>query len=761
MYPRFREPLRHHQAQAVGPMDQQLETHGDFDSGGTIHTYQQLITELPTLNRTLLLYILDMLAVFQAKSQTNKMTAANLAAIFQPGILRHPDHDMAPHEYRLSQDVVIFLIEHQDEFLIGMSGTAADEKTIQEVQTAPKPPSGPTTPKSRAQQLLGRSASNASAGSDGLRRYGDIRRNASTNSRGSRQSQHTPSPVTPPSGSPFVPGSRNSGGVFRSNTVPSKKSPSPALSASERFTRFQPTEPVPAVPAAVAAATPETATVSSSNTPTVPSSTERLGVHARPEANNKPALSPHRSPLLRPWMASARSISQDRQSSLGDTAEGTGVSRNASPAGTPTRERGLSQFWKQSPSSDNERRDGRSRNKLQKKRPQDLHPQSSQPSIGGGGGSSQPSSPALVSNAQPEQADPTNEPPPELPSRPTMSTVNSFHTAKEQPMAANASSPPPMERDSSSTTLKPQAMTYRDPPEPHRGVPIPSDGRHSPVGSMTSHSTGASQSTGDDGEGLEVRSKEKKHHRFRISMSKKADEKQNGSEVGQSGSGLGSSAGADRSTSTVGSSGRMPRQSMTEESSQSTSARAPSSSEADDRATSPRRGPIGWFRGKMQERQERKEEKERAKSPPPREHQSARGAVSQQSLSAIASSEARGGSQSSQSYQQPPPPQQPPPIVQEPVRESLVEAASAVAPTSILSTQEGLPTQPPVQEPPTHIQTEGLAPVAEHFDSSEAVTPKAVEQPLSTMTSTEPAAAAPSEATNELRAHRDNNDGRP
>ncbi|GME26674.1 uncharacterized protein LTHEOB_6502 [Neofusicoccum parvum] len=122
-YEMFRDPLRNHQAQAVGPMDGQKESIGDFDMDDAIRVYQRLITELPPLNRQLLLYILDLLAVFASKSDLNKMTTANLAAIFQPGILSHPTHDMAPPEYRLSQDVLIFLIENQDNFLIGSNYT--------------------------------------------------------------------------------------------------------------------------------------------------------------------------------------------------------------------------------------------------------------------------------------------------------------------------------------------------------------------------------------------------------------------------------------------------------------------------------------------------------------------------------------------------------------------------------------------------------------------------------------------------------------
>ncbi|KAF2398636.1 RhoGAP-domain-containing protein, partial [Trichodelitschia bisporula] len=139
-YERFREPLRCHQSQAVGHMDGQSPSEGHFDADETIRTYQTLITELPPLNRQLLLYILDLLAVFASKSDLNKMTTPNLAAIFQPGILSHPAHDMSPPEYRLSQDVLIFLIENQDHFLIGMQGTEADEKTVQEVESGPPTP---------------------------------------------------------------------------------------------------------------------------------------------------------------------------------------------------------------------------------------------------------------------------------------------------------------------------------------------------------------------------------------------------------------------------------------------------------------------------------------------------------------------------------------------------------------------------------------------------------------------------------------------
>ncbi|KFZ20098.1 hypothetical protein V502_03354 [Pseudogymnoascus sp. VKM F-4520 (FW-2644)] len=182
LYDRFRAPLRSVMGQEVVSPE---------DTNGIIQTYQQLITELPPLNRQLLLYILDLLAVFSSKSDENRMDSANLAAIFQPGMLSHPQHDMAPEEYHLNQNVLVFLIENQDHFLIGMRGTAADEKTVQDVQKGGTPP--PATPTSITKKSgISRSLSNASAGGDNPRHPGGVRRNVSVNSGHSRRSNGAP-----------------------------------------------------------------------------------------------------------------------------------------------------------------------------------------------------------------------------------------------------------------------------------------------------------------------------------------------------------------------------------------------------------------------------------------------------------------------------------------------------------------------------------------------------------------------------------------
>ncbi|KAL5115542.1 GTPase activating protein (GAP) for Rho1p [Pleosporales sp. CAS-2024a] len=289
-YDPFRQPLQGHQAEAVGYIEGQSPSTGGFDPNAAVRIYQHLIKALPSLNRQLLLYILDLLAVFAAKSDVNKMTTHNLAAIFQPGILSHPQHDMSPADYRLSQDVLIFLIDNQDHFLIGMEGTAVDEGTVKHVESGPPTPQArsPTTP-GRHNSGIGRSASTtSSAGAESIRRYNGVRRNVSTSSKRSRQSGAMPSPITPAFATP------TSSGVHRSNTLPSKRSP--ALN-SPRFPREksgpftpsaeEPKNPLPSHISAEAAAivaslgpvSKATSSSESSSTPT-PMATESATVVA-------------------------------------------------------------------------------------------------------------------------------------------------------------------------------------------------------------------------------------------------------------------------------------------------------------------------------------------------------------------------------------------------------------------------------------------------------------------------------------------------
>lgn len=97
------------------------------DINAAVDRYQLLISQLPPLNRQLLMYILDLLSIFAAKSEENLMPAANMAAIFQPSVLSHPTHDMAPDEYPLSRAVVEFLIQHSNKFLSHIESIAIQE----------------------------------------------------------------------------------------------------------------------------------------------------------------------------------------------------------------------------------------------------------------------------------------------------------------------------------------------------------------------------------------------------------------------------------------------------------------------------------------------------------------------------------------------------------------------------------------------------------------------------------------------------------
>lgn len=325
LYERFRDPLRGHTKQAVGDTEgtQLVE---NFDEAEAIEKYQQLIKELPPLNRQLLLYILDLLAVFAAKADENRMTAQNLAAIFQPGMLSHPQHAMAPEEYRLNQCVIIFLIENQDHFLIGMQGTGTDEKTKQEIEKGPPTLVTPATPNRNSG--VARSASNASAGAESVSRDGKIRRNRSTSSRHSLQSNGASTPGSPA----LTPNS----GLARSNTVPSKKSPHIPSG------KFPPRQSSPTVAVGPASPSPGGATVAAP--PTV---AEEAPLAFEPS----PATSQH----LTPMTAATQPAGRSQERLLGPPSD----------VMTPLKERNLQSLFQRSPTSESERRQP---NKLRKKR---------------------------------------------------------------------------------------------------------------------------------------------------------------------------------------------------------------------------------------------------------------------------------------------------------------------------------------------------------------------------------------------------------
>lgn len=89
---------------------------------GTVEAYQNLIEELPPYHKQLLLYMLDFLAVFASKAEKNGMSAAFLAMVFQPGLLRRRDSHLRTKA--TTDDVLTFLIENQDHFAVNLGRVA-------------------------------------------------------------------------------------------------------------------------------------------------------------------------------------------------------------------------------------------------------------------------------------------------------------------------------------------------------------------------------------------------------------------------------------------------------------------------------------------------------------------------------------------------------------------------------------------------------------------------------------------------------------
>ncbi|KAL3476912.1 hypothetical protein BJX99DRAFT_227162 [Aspergillus californicus] len=336
-YERFREPLRKFQARALQngtPPEPEVTEHAK-----AVDAYQQMIRELPPLNKQLLLYILDLLAVFASKSDQNRMNSANLSAIFQPGLLSHPQHDMSPDEYKLSQDVLIFLIENQDRFLVGMNGTAADEQTVKEVESGNARP--PTS-----QSTVRRSVSSASGGADSFRKYESMRRNVSVSSRNSRASNNASNPATPTS--------LNAVGVHRSNTLPSKMSPGiPRYSRVKEAKNLDSSGSTPSHQSRSSSRTPP-ATGVNVQAPPAPASTDStpgfVYVHSATHGPTPKRLSDHDPAPEKPQVVTLPPP----------------TSSSPPPAVvTPTRERKLSSFFSKSPPPSAE---GRQPNRLKKKR---------------------------------------------------------------------------------------------------------------------------------------------------------------------------------------------------------------------------------------------------------------------------------------------------------------------------------------------------------------------------------------------------------
>ncbi|CAO3596743.1 unnamed protein product [Absidia cylindrospora] len=118
-----------------------------------VDAFQVLIEKLPLPNQYLLLYILDMLAIFVTTTRFTRMDIDCLAAVFVPGILSHPDDKLNPSSYKHSQKVLRFLIDHQEMFSMPRSEAGLGT-----------PPSKSSSPAPPTNQQLHRSATTVTKG---------------------------------------------------------------------------------------------------------------------------------------------------------------------------------------------------------------------------------------------------------------------------------------------------------------------------------------------------------------------------------------------------------------------------------------------------------------------------------------------------------------------------------------------------------------------------------------------------------------------
>ncbi|CAO3568347.1 unnamed protein product [Mortierella alpina] len=100
------------------------------DDEEKIAAYQDLISKLPPPHSCLLMYLLDLLALFAHHSDENLMDSKNLASVFQPGVLSHPNHAMSPGEYMTSAAVLKFLIDHQSSFTLPQPAIDEDDEEM-------------------------------------------------------------------------------------------------------------------------------------------------------------------------------------------------------------------------------------------------------------------------------------------------------------------------------------------------------------------------------------------------------------------------------------------------------------------------------------------------------------------------------------------------------------------------------------------------------------------------------------------------------
>lgn len=186
-----------------------------------VNAYQGLLDQLPQDHQYLLLYLLDLLALFVQNCKATRMDASNLASVFTPGILCSPEHAMNPAHYKKSQRVVQFLIEHHEHFSMpkkawylvdNAAPTTASPNKETSIQTDPSHHTLPTPPPRRGtpldvyrrqQQELNRLSFASSTGSLGEeRKMKSLSRSRTVPSKRARFGSHDPLQVVQLSNGP-------------------------------------------------------------------------------------------------------------------------------------------------------------------------------------------------------------------------------------------------------------------------------------------------------------------------------------------------------------------------------------------------------------------------------------------------------------------------------------------------------------------------------------------------------------------------------
>jgi hypothetical protein len=105
----------------VGFYDQFTAAINPDDFKGSIKSLQESILSIPSLNRQLLLYILDLIAVFARNDEANHMNSERLASAFHPSLLSRIPRNMSAEDHSRAVDTIVFMVENPDYFVLGMT----------------------------------------------------------------------------------------------------------------------------------------------------------------------------------------------------------------------------------------------------------------------------------------------------------------------------------------------------------------------------------------------------------------------------------------------------------------------------------------------------------------------------------------------------------------------------------------------------------------------------------------------------------------